>query len=139
MPRTCRAHGCAAETSSRYSPYCNVHRGRLRRQGAVDQPAVRKKELASYERLVQARIDKNPGNPTWERLDDVWMRVVGHAKDMVAQRGGVRIRHEYIAAREIVTLGENVPVREVVVCVLAMYLMWEMDPHRFRSDDGFRT
>ena len=66
------------------------------------------------------------------------MRVVGHAKDMVAQRGGVRIRHEYIAAREIVTLGENVPVREVVVCVLAMYLMWKMDPHRFRSDDGFK-
>lgn len=51
----------------------------------------------------------------------------------------MRIRHEYIAAREVVTLGENVTPREVVVCVLAMYLMWEMDTHRFRSDDGFRT
>ncbi len=44
--------GCAAETSSRYSPYCNTHLGRLRRQGAVDQQTVTKTGLASYQRLV---------------------------------------------------------------------------------------
>ncbi len=66
------------------------------------------------------------------------MRVVGHAKDIVGQRG-VRIRHEYIAAREVVTLGETVPPRDVVVCVLAMFVMWEMDHRRFRTDDAFRT
>ena len=65
-------------------------------------------------RIVRARIDKNPNSPAWERLDDVWMSVVAHAKDIVAQRGGVRIRHEYIAAREVVTLGDTVPVRDVV-------------------------
>ncbi len=139
MSRTCRALGCAAETSSRYSPYCNTHRGRLRRQGAVNQQSVTKSELAFYVRLVKARIEKNPDSPAWERLDDVWMRVVAHAKDMVAQRGGVRIRHEYIAAREVATLGDTVPAREVVVCVLAMFVMWEMDPRRFRTDDAFRT
>jgi len=139
MSRICRAPGCAAETSSRYSPYCNTHRGRLRRQGAVDQQTVTKKELASYVRLVRARIEKNPDNPAWERLDDVWTRVVARAKDIVAQRGGVRIRHEYIAAREVVTLGENVPPRDVVVCTLAMFVLWEMDQRRFRTDDAFRT
>src|SRR5271166_889186 len=107
MSRICRAPGCAAETSSRYSPYCNTHRGRLRRQGAVDQQTVTKKELASYVRLVRARIEKNPDNPAWERLDDVWTRVVARAKDIVAQRGGVRIRHEYIAAREVADGGQR--------------------------------
>jgi hypothetical protein len=139
MPRICRAPGCATETSSRYSPYCNTHRGRLRRQGAVDQQTVTKKELAFYTKLVQARIDKNPNSPAWERLDDVWTRVVAHAKVIVARRGEARIRHEYIAAREVVTLGDTVPPREVVACALAMFAMWEMDQRRFRTDDAFRT
>jgi hypothetical protein len=39
---------------------------------------------------------------------------------------------------EVVTLGDAVSAREVVVCTLAMFVMWEMEPHKFRSDDGFR-
>jgi hypothetical protein len=39
----------------------------------------------------------------------------------------------------VVTRGDAVPAREVVVCTLAMFVMWEMEPRKFRSDDGFRT
>ena len=40
--------------------------------------------------------------------------------------------------REVVTLGDVVSAREVVVCALAMFVMWEMEPRKFRSDDAFR-
>src|ERR1700757_1329611 len=115
MARICRAPGCASETSSRYSPYCNTHRGRLRRQGAVDQQAVTKTELASYQRLVQARIERNPDSAALGRLDDVWMRIVAHAKVILAaeKQGRAGVRHERIAAREVVTLGDAVPARAV--------------------------
>jgi hypothetical protein len=141
MARICRAPGCTAETSSRYSPYCSTHRGRLRRQGDVDQRAVTKTELASYQRLVQARIDRNPESPAWGHLDDAWLHVVAHAKDILAaeRQGRVGIRHERVAAREVVTLADAVPARTVVICTLAMFVMWEIEPRKFRSDDGFRT
>jgi hypothetical protein len=140
MPRLCRAPGCAAETSSHYSAYCSTHLGRLRRQGDVDQRSVTKTELASYQRLVQARIERNPASPAWDRLDDAWLQIVGHAKGILAaeKQGRVGVRHERIAACEVVTLGDAVSVREVVVCTLAMFVMWEMEPHKFRSNDGFR-
>ena len=118
-----------------------MHRGRLRRQGAVDQRAVTKTELASYQRLVQARIEKNPDSPAWGHLDDAWLHVVAHAKGILAaeKQGRAGVRYERIAAREVVTLADAVPAREVVVCTLAMFVMWEMEPRKFRSDDGFRT
>lgn len=141
MARICRAPGCATETSSRYSPYCGTHRGRLRRQGAIDQQGVTKTELASYQRLVRARIERNPDSAAWDRLDDAWLHIVAHAKDILAaeRQGRAGVRHERIAAREVVTLGDAVPAREVVVCTLAMFVMWEMDQRRFRTDDAFRT
>lgn len=141
MTRICRAPGCAAETSSRYSHYCGTHRGRLRRQGAVDQQAITKTELASYQRLVEARIERNPDNAAWDRLDDAWMGVVGHAKGVLAaeKQGRAGVRHERLAAREVLTLADAVPARAVVVCTLAMFVMLEMEPRRFRTDDAFRT
>jgi hypothetical protein len=140
MPGLCRAPGCAAETASSYSRYCNIHRSRLRLQGAVDQRAVTKTELASYQRLVQARIENYPDNSAWERLDEAWVRLVGHARDILAaeRRGQAGYRPERIAAREVVTLGDAVPARDVVVCTLAMVVMWELDPRRFRTDHAFR-
>ena len=39
----------------------------------------------------------------------------------------------------MVTLGDAVPAREVVVCTLAMFVMEGLEPRKFRSDDAFRT
>ena len=107
----------------------------------IDQRAVSKTELASYQSLVQARIERNPDSPAWDRLDDAWLHVVAHAKGILAaeKQGRAGVRHERIAAREVATLADAVPARAVVVCTLAMFVMWEMEPRRFRSDDAFRT
>jgi hypothetical protein len=46
---------------------------------------------------------------------------------------------ERIAAREVVKLAEHVEPREVVETVLAMFLLEQDQPRRFRSDPAFRT
>jgi hypothetical protein len=38
-----------------------------------------------------------------------------------------------------VKLGEDVSPRAVVETVFAVVMMLEMEPHRFRTDEGFRT
>jgi hypothetical protein len=80
-----------------------------------------------------------PHSPAWDRLDDGWLQV-GQAKGILAaeKQGRAAVRHERIAARELATLGDAVSAREVVVCTLAMFVMWEMEPRKFRSDDAFR-
>jgi hypothetical protein len=92
-------------------------------------------------RLVQARIERNPDSAAWGHLDDAWLHIVSHAKDILAaeRQGRAGVRHERIAAREVVTLGDAVPPRAVVICTLAMFVMWELEPRRFRTDDAFRT
>jgi hypothetical protein len=74
-------------------------------------------------------------------MDDAWLHVVAHAKGILAaeKRARAGVRHKRIAAREVVTVADAVPAREVVVCTLAMFVMWEMEPRKFRSDEGFRT
>jgi hypothetical protein len=86
---------------------------------------VTKPELASYQKLVQARIERNPASPAWDRLDDAWLHVVGHAKGILAaeKQGRAGVRYERIAARKVVALGDAVPAREVVVCTLAMFVV----------------
>ena len=34
--------------------------------------------------LVQARIERNPHSPAWDRMDDAWLHVVAHAKGILA-------------------------------------------------------
>jgi hypothetical protein len=48
-------------------------------------------------------------------------------------------RHERIAAQEVVKLSDAVPPREVVQTTLALFIMQELQPRRFRSDRSFRT
>lgn len=141
MTQTCQAPGCTAAPSSFYSPYCSVHRGRLRRQGAVDQRSISKTDLSPYVKLVEVRIAKNSDSPAWNRLDDAWRRLVAHANGILAaeRQGRPGIRYERTAAREIVRLADSTSPRAVVVCTLAMFVMWMLEPRRFVSDDGFRA
>ena len=141
MTRSCRAPGCPNSTASRYSPYCSSHRGRLRRQGSVDQRPVSKRELASYVNLVERRIAKNADNPAWGRLEDSWGRLLHHAKGIVVEEASGRPgpRHERVAARELIRLGDLVAARDVVVCAMAVFVMLELDGRRFPTDAGFRA
>lgn len=141
MNRPCRAPGCTGTTSSRFSPYCTTHRGRLRRQGSVEQRSVTKRELASYVRLVEKRIAKNAENPAWGRLDESWGRLLRHAKGITVEEASGRPgpRHVRVAANELIRLGDLVAAREVAVCALAMFVMLELDARRFPTDPGFRA
>jgi hypothetical protein len=86
-------------------------------------------------------MERNHHSPAWDRLDDAWTHLVGHAKGILAadKQGRAGVRHERIAAREVITLADAVLARAVVVCTLAMFVMLEMESRRFRSDDAFRT
>jgi hypothetical protein len=49
----------------------------------------------------------------------------------------VRYRRE--AAVETLRIGKNVQPRDVIETVLAMYIMQDQEPRRFKSDQAFRT
>jgi hypothetical protein len=140
MPRLCRAPGCDSPTTSHYSIYCSRHQSRLRRQGDVAQEAISKAELKTYLKRVRQRIAKNPDNPAWGQLEARWLFVVEHAKGIVAesQSGKAGIRYVRKAAAEVRKVAETATPRDVIETVLAVFVMQELEPRRFRSDPGFR-
>src|SRR5215212_5867503 len=140
MKRTCRVPGCGAETASRFSLYCRNHKARIRRHGAVNQTGITSADLKPYLVRVRRRIKKNAASPAWGQLDGRWLTVVDHARDVVsaANAGRAGPGYERTAAYEVLKLAEAVKPREVVETALAMFMMQELEPQRFRSDAGFR-
>ena len=141
MTRECRAPGCANPAASRFSLYCQAHKVRLRRHGAVDQKGVTEASLASYRRLVQARVKKNPASPLWDQLTARWGTVVEHAQGIQAahERGQTGYVFERKAAQEVLKLAGDVEVSVILETALAMYLLEADQPRRFRSDAAFRA
>lgn len=140
MPRLCRAPGCA-KPATRYGNFCTTHKSRWRRHGDVSQQGVTKEALKPYVALVRARIVKNAGNPIWATCDARWLAIVDHARGIVGavERGLPGNRSERVAASAVVKLADHVEPRAVVEAVLAVYLMQDQEPRRFRSDDAFRV
>src|SRR5690606_6951872 len=89
---------------------------------------------------VEARIRKNPENATWDHLDRRWLTLVDHSRSIIAEyeRGKAGPKHERMAAYEAVRIADTVEPRAVVTTALAMVVMLELEPRRFRSDAGFR-
>jgi hypothetical protein len=141
MHPTCRAPGCQAPISSRFSIFCSRHQSRLRRQGDVAQEAITKADLKTYVGQVRNRIAKNPDNPAWASLDDRWRTVVGHAEGILAaaRRGVAGASYQRTAAHEVVKLNGHVKPREIVEAALALFMLLQDQPRRFRSDQAFRT
>ena len=104
------------------------------------QEAISKAELKSYLKRVRQRIEKNPDSPAWAQLEARWLAVVEHAKGVVAafHSGKAGARYVRKAAEEVLKVGEAATPRDVVETVLAVFVMQELDPRRFRSDPGFR-
>lgn len=140
MAGLCRAPGCG-KPATRYGHYCTTHKSRWRRHGDVSQQGVTKEALKPYMALVRARIAKNAGNPTWASCDARWLAVVGHAQSILgaAQRGIPGNRNERLAASAVLKLAPHVEPHAVVETVLAMYLMQDQEPRRFRSDAAFQV
>ena len=140
MTKPCRAPHCQRPSASGFSVYCDHHKARLRRHGAVDQDAITAAMLKPYVRRVKARIEKNRDNPAWAQLDRRWLDVVDHARRILGQfeagRAGLTV--ELKAATEVRRVADDGKVRDVVVTALAMFVLQACEPRRFKSDAGFR-
>jgi hypothetical protein len=73
----------------------------------------------------------------WAKLEERWGQLVDHARRLAAQTGAMD-KYERRAAHEIIKLGEKVEPRKVINTILAMCLMEDFSPRRFRSDQAFR-
>ncbi len=136
---TCRAQGCHQPVSG-YSAYCEPHKRRNRRHGHPTQLGVTSSELEPFRTRVRARIEKNKGNPTWPLLQARWKALVEIAKAEEAryQTGVAHNCYERDAWFNVVKISANVDSIEVIEVVLAMYLLQEENPRRFKSDRAFR-
>ncbi|MFS0753483.1 hypothetical protein ABC383_02140 [Noviherbaspirillum sp. 1P10PC] len=122
-----------------YSTLCDNHKRRNRRHGHPEQRSVTSYELEPFRKRVKARIEKNASNPTWKLLRDRWEALEGIAKGHVEQYGtGVPYNlHQREAWANVATLGAAAQTMDIIEIVLAMYLMQEENPYRFKSDEAF--
>jgi hypothetical protein len=90
---------------------------------------------------VRARVEKNKESPLWGQMEARWGTIVSHAQGIVDgyQRGQTGYAFERRAAQEVLKLAADVEPKAVVETALAMYLLLEDQPRRFRSDAGFRA
>jgi hypothetical protein len=96
--------------------------------------------LKLHIKATRKRIEKNAGNAAWGQLEARWELLVYACKAELAEQetsGRAFFRPRREAAVEIVKVARDVKPREVVEVVLALYLMAELEPHRFRSDRAF--
>ena len=137
---TCRAPGCGARTT-RYGQFCSAHKSAKRRHGHPEQKAVTVTQLRPYLKLVRARIKRNESNPVWTLFEDRWRAVVQHAEGIleIYFSGEAGQGHKVRAAVELKKLADDVPPRAILETVCALFVMQELDPRRFRSDDAFRA
>lgn len=140
MANICRAPGCTAHTTS-YGHYCPTHKSTLRRHGHPEQRAVTKAELKPFVRAVRRRIEKNAESAVWSHCEARWQAILDHARGIMAEaeRGRAGFSFERRAAAEILKLSTGVDARAVMETVFALYLLQDVDPRRFRSDDAFRA
>jgi hypothetical protein len=101
---------------------------------------VTKSELAHYVEFVRKRKAKNPSSPFWGTVAGRWAALVEHARGVTGEfyRGRAMVRHEVQACDATVKVAENVEAASVVETALALYMMLELDPRRFLSDDAFK-
>lgn len=135
---TCRAPGCGARTT-RYGRYCNTHKSRLRRHGNAEQEAITKTDLKQYLNLIERRRLANPANPFWTALQERWSSVCQDAESTIvflSTRAG--LRSDLQSAQEVLKLQSSCDPRGIIDTTMAMFMMLEMEPRRFRSDDAFR-
>ena len=135
----CRVSGCRRRTS-RWGAYCNTHKSRDRRHGDPNQQTITAADLKPYLKAVRARIERNEGRPLWPLLDQRWNALLDHCRGYLAmcERGVPFQKDHRTACYQLTRLAEYGEPRAVVETVLAMYMLLDQDPRRFRSDRSFR-
>jgi hypothetical protein len=138
MARICSTPGCGKPASG-YSTLCAHHKQALRRHGADTQDGVTGHELRPYVKRVEARRAKNPSSEAWVILAHRWEALARHARDTLEKyfAGTPSSRVTVKAAEQVRVVADNVPTELVVNTALAMYLLLDYHPRRFRSDRAF--
>jgi hypothetical protein len=136
----CNAPGCSSPTSTKFGQYCRPHVAQLRRHGAIGQTGITKADLKVYRHIVEARLEKNKDKPLLTQLEARWealITCVESVREEARSKPMVRYRRE--AAIETLRIGKNVQARDVIETALAIYVMQDQEPRRFKSDQAFRT
>ena len=140
MNYICKAPGCSIPASTKFGRYCRPHVAQLRRHGAIGQTGITKAELKVYRHIVNARFEKNRDKPLLTQLEARWGAVIAYAEGVREEaRHKPMVRYKREAAVELLRIGKNVQPRDVIETVLAMYVMQDQEPRRFKSDQAFRT
>lgn len=138
MTSQCDAPGCRAPAAG-HSHYCTRHRKTATRHGHPLQEAITVAMLKPYVARVVARQRANKDSEAWTILERRWETVVAHAKVITDEfAGGMAMHRPTVdAANQIQVLARDAPQGAVVRTAIAMYLMLEAEPRRFRSDKAF--
>src|SRR4051812_24186519 len=135
----CRVSGCG-QRASRYGALCNKHKINDRRHGHPEQEGITAAVLKPYLRMARGLTERNAEKDIWPLLDDQWQAVMAQSQAYMdrylAGQPGIAIERR--AHSEIAKVGREVETREVIETVIALYLMQEIEPRRFRSDRAFR-
>jgi hypothetical protein len=136
----CNAPGCSSLSSTKFGQYCRPHVAQVRRHGAIGQTGVTKADLKVYRHIVEARLEKNKDKPILTQLEARWGAVLTYAATVrEAARSKPMVRYRREAAIETLSISKNVQPRDVIETVLAMYVMQDQEPRRFKSDQAFKT
>ena len=138
MSKECAVAGCTATTSG-HSTHCERHKRAQRRHGHPEQDGVTVHELQPFRDRVAARRAKNPTNHAWDILRQRWAAVAANAAMLLKAHAGGKPGAAYTvqAAHHIQRLAATVPDDVVMEAALALFLMREAQPYRFRSDRAF--
>lgn len=138
MSKPCSVPLCSTPAAG-FGNLCDRHKAIRRRHGHPEQSGITVQELAPYRKRVKQRMDKNKGNPAWGILGQRWEMIVNAAKANESEilNGRPFVIYQRDAQHELVKLANEVPIDSLIETALAMFLMQEEQPRRFKSDAAF--
>jgi len=91
------------------------------------------------DRVMDRWVDQNKF-VKWDAVEQRWQIIVTHAESIMAAfyAGRAGNTHERTAATTVLQLAKDVPVREIVVTVAAVYLHQRAFPSFYVNDRAFR-
>lgn len=136
---TCRVPGCY-QSAGRYGALCNKHKTNNRRHGDPLQAGITASELKPFLMMSRGLIERNAGKELWRLLEEQWRAAVADSQAYLegyfAGRPGSAIERR--AHSEIAKVGRDVNPLAVIETVIALCIMQEIEPRRFRSDRAYR-
>ncbi len=136
----CQHIGCGKNAAG-YSKHCTAHRIRDRRHGAADQETITAAKLRPYVRAVRAWVARQPDDSLWQKLEGILNALLDRARAVDAEFAAGRpgLRHEVQAVHDLLKVTGAVPAQKIIETVLAMIVMQEREPRRFKSDRASRV